>query len=80
MTLFEFRDARRALAMTQNALAKALESDLRTVQRWEGGERKVPGPVGVALRCMLRLRGIAQDRPRTAPARPAPGVHRWGRQ
>lgn len=63
MTRLEFIEARKALAMTQDALAKALESDLRTVQRWEGGERKVPGPVGVALRCMLRLRDIAQDRP-----------------
>lgn len=54
----EFRAAREALGLTQADLGKALESDTRTVQRWEAGERAVPGPVRVALRCMARLQAL----------------------
>jgi DNA-binding transcriptional regulator YiaG len=39
--------------MTQAELADALESDIRTVRRWENGEREIPGPVRVALRLMV---------------------------
>lgn len=56
MTPDEFAAARAALGMTQAQLAAALESDLRTVRRWEAGERAIPGPVRVALRCIARLR------------------------
>ena len=57
MTPDEFRAARLAAGLTtQQAAAAALESDLRTVRRWENGERGIPGPVRVALRCMARLR------------------------
>lgn len=57
MTPDEFKAARLAAGLlTQQAAADALECDLRTVRRWENGERAVPGPVRVALRCMARLR------------------------
>lgn len=53
MTPDEFKAARLAAGLaTQQAAATALESDLRTVRRWENGERAVPGPVRVALRLM----------------------------
>ena len=57
----EFRAARKALGLTQAAMAAALESDLRTVQRWEAGERGVPGPVKVAIRLMRRAPTCIQD-------------------
>lgn len=57
MTPEQFKAARLAAGLdTQKAAAAALESDLRTVRRWENGERAVPGPVRVALRCIARLR------------------------
>ncbi|HQT65811.1 MAG TPA: helix-turn-helix transcriptional regulator [Acidocella sp.] len=40
--------------MTQAELAAALESDARTIRRWENGEREIPGPVRVAVRLMER--------------------------
>ena len=59
MTPAEFKGARADAGLpTQQAAAIALESDLRTVRRWENGERAVPGPVRVALRCMARLRHL----------------------
>ena len=55
MTPAEFKGARADAGLpTQQAAAIALESDLRTVRRWENGERAVPG----ALRCMARLRQL----------------------
>jgi DNA-binding transcriptional regulator YiaG len=57
MTPEQFKAARLAAGLaTQKAAADALESDLRTVRRWENGERAIPGPVRVALRCMAQLR------------------------
>lgn len=61
MTPDEFKAARLAAGLpTQQAAADALESDLRTVRRWENGERSIPGPVRVALRLM--------DSPQRTPA------------
>jgi DNA-binding transcriptional regulator YiaG len=54
MTEAEFSDCRALLGLTQAGLADALESDIRTVRRWENGERAIPGPVRVALRLMLQ--------------------------
>lgn len=55
----EFRAARLEAGLsTQKQAAEALESDLRTVQRWEGGERPVPGPARVALRLLAEARRL----------------------
>ena len=55
----EFRAARLLAGLqTQQATADALETTLRTVQRWEAGAAPVPGPARVALRCIARLRGF----------------------
>jgi DNA-binding transcriptional regulator YiaG len=51
----EFRAAIAALGMSQVEAAAALKVDARTVRRWIAGDRKIPGPVGVALRCMAKL-------------------------
>jgi DNA-binding transcriptional regulator YiaG len=56
MSADEFRDAIAALGLSQVEAATALEVDARTVRRWALGERAIPGPVRVALRCMAALR------------------------
>jgi len=59
MTREEFKACRIAAGLeTQRAAALALETDLRTVQRWEAGDRAVPGPARVALRLLLERRTI----------------------
>jgi DNA-binding transcriptional regulator YiaG len=64
MTPEEFKAARLAAGLpTQQAAADALECDLRTVRRWENGERGIPGPVRVALRLM----GSPQKTPAQTP-------------
>ena len=55
----EFRGLRLAAGLsTARAAAEALESDVRTVQRWEAGHRAVPGPARVALRLLRERRDI----------------------
>lgn len=58
MTPDAFKAALAALGLSQLAAAKALDVDERTVRRWACGERAIPGPVRVALRCMTRLRSL----------------------
>lgn len=52
----EFRAAIAALGLNQRQAAEALQVDERTARKWANGERAVPGPAIVALRCMARLR------------------------
>ena len=42
----------------QTKLAKELKVDPSTVRRWNSGAVAVPGPVAVAIRCMLRLKAL----------------------
>lgn len=49
MTAAEFAAARQTIGMTQMALAERLGVHWRTVQKWEAGERRVPGPVVVLM-------------------------------
>lgn len=53
MTADEFREARHRLGLSGAAMAAELESDLRTIRRWESGERAVPGPAAAFVRHML---------------------------
>jgi DNA-binding transcriptional regulator YiaG len=55
----EFRAAIAALGMSQRQAAAALEVDERTARKWALGERAIPGPVRVALRCMAAIRDAA---------------------
>ena len=58
----EFRGLRLAAGLTTvRAAAQALESDIRTIQRWEAGHRAIPGPARVALRLLRDLREIMPD-------------------
>ncbi len=54
MTPAEFKEARHALGLSAAKLAKLLRvSSGRTVQRWESGERDIPGPAQVLLRALV---------------------------
>jgi DNA-binding transcriptional regulator YiaG len=54
----EVREARKALGMTQQGLADALELDGKysrdTVRSWENGMRPISGPAKVAIRLLLK--------------------------
>lgn len=53
MTAKEFRAIREAARLTQAALAEYLGvSGFRTVQRYEAGDRKIPGPVEKLMRLL----------------------------
>ncbi|MBE6244225.1 MAG: helix-turn-helix domain-containing protein [Bacteroidales bacterium] len=53
MTAEDIRNARTALAMTQEDMAKALSVTRRTLQNWENGE-KIPSTKQVFLREKLK--------------------------
>lgn len=48
MTPADFRQARKSLGLTQGQLAKLMGLAHRTVQKWEGSERKID-PAAVRL-------------------------------
>jgi putative transcriptional regulator len=55
----QIKEVRRRLGcLTQSELAKQLGVHLRTVQKWEGGERRPRGPALVALRLLLERAGV----------------------
>lgn len=45
MTPAAFREWRARLGLSQAEAARLLGVDVRTVKRYEGGHRKIPGPV-----------------------------------
>lgn len=49
MTPEQFKQIRSDLGITQKQLAEGLKSSLRSVQRWESGERAISGPVQVCM-------------------------------
>jgi DNA-binding transcriptional regulator YiaG len=53
MTAHELKTIRADLGLTAEAFATILGvADGRTVRRWEGGERAIPGPVAVIAKAM----------------------------
>ncbi len=44
MTAADLRAIREALDVSQAAMAELLGVDIRSYQRWEAGERSIPGP------------------------------------
>ena len=60
MTPADLRAARKALGLTQSALAKALrlspKNGDRSVRIWETEGNTIPGPVQVAVECLLNHR------------------------
>lgn len=54
MTSVGVREARARLGLAQRELAGALGVHITAVQRWEAGERAVPGPVSRLLLALER--------------------------
>ena len=60
MTPTQFKDARKALGLSQNAMAEALGlKTSRAIRQFESGEREVSGPVAKLVAMLLE-----QDRKR----------------
>ena len=68
MTPEAFTAAIAALGWSQVEAARQLEVDARTVRRWVAGDRAIPGPAMVALRCIARLR-VLEDLVNGRPVR-----------
>ena len=49
MTAAEFGSIRERAGISIPQLAEMLRSDVRTVRRWEAGERGIPGPVSLLM-------------------------------
>jgi len=52
----EFKQKRLDLGWTQAEMAEWLYSDIRTIGRWENGERSIPGPVTRALQFAKKVK------------------------
>ena len=55
MTPAQFQAHRKALGLTQHALAEALGMGThgwQSVSEWENGKRPIPGPVAIAVNCL----------------------------
>jgi DNA-binding transcriptional regulator YiaG len=54
LTPLEFKDARKALRLSQNAMAEALGlKTSRAIRQFESGERQVSGPVAKLMGMLL---------------------------
>lgn len=53
MTGAEFKANRKALKLSQAALAGRLEIDFRTLRRWESGSWPVPAMAALAIRALF---------------------------
>ena len=54
MTPTQFKDARKALQLSQNAMAEALGlKTSRAIRQFESGERQVSGPVAKLMSMLL---------------------------
>ena len=64
MTPAQLRRARRKLGLTQNELAAALrmgKNGYQSVGRWETDGNTIPGPVQIAVRCLLDHSEMKKD-------------------
>jgi DNA-binding transcriptional regulator YiaG len=59
MTPADFRAARKTLRLTQKQMAEALRMGThgwQTISKWEQDGSTIPGPVSVAVECLLQHR------------------------
>jgi DNA-binding transcriptional regulator YiaG len=56
MNAEQFKTIRADAQLTQADLAKRLRVDVRTVRRWEAGDRTIPGPVEVLMEQQIPVR------------------------
>lgn len=54
MTPAEVRAARKALGLSQVAMAQAVGVSPRTITHWEAGSRNVPEPAARLIRSMMK--------------------------
>jgi len=54
MTKKQFKDLRKSIGYSQAKLAQEMGTSIRTIMRWEGGDRPIPRYAGLALRTLLR--------------------------
>lgn len=52
MTPSTFKAYRQQLGLTQAGLAALMRCDARTIRKWEGDEREIPGPAEVAIEAL----------------------------
>lgn len=64
MTPERFKQIREEATLTQAEAAKYLRVHLRSVQKWEGDERAIPGPVEVLMEMLEAKTKDAQERKR----------------
>ena len=61
MTADDLREARKALGLSADALARLLNAESgRTVRRWEAGESNVPGPVDALLTACMESAAVRE--------------------
>ena len=56
MTPAELRTARKALGLTQKGLAEALQMGIhgwQSISKWEREGSAIPGPIEIAVECLL---------------------------
>ncbi len=59
MTPADFRTARKRLGLTQKQMAEALRMGThgwQTISKWENDGSEIPGPVSLAVECLLNHR------------------------
>lgn len=60
MTSTDLRAARKALGYTQHEMAEALrmgKHGWQTISKWENGKSAIPGPVQIAVQCLVEHKG-----------------------
>lgn len=57
----QFKALRLAQGLTQAAMAKYLGVNIRSAQKWEYGERKIPDPVLKLLKLLARRKKYASN-------------------
>lgn len=66
MTPADLRTARKTLGLTQSGLAKALrlseKNGDRSVRIWETDGNTIPGPVQVAIECLINHSNASKSR------------------
>lgn len=61
MTSTEFKEIQKKLDLKNREMAKALITSPRNVDNWRGGKCRIPGPVIVALYCLIERKDREND-------------------
>lgn len=69
-----FKQARRALGLTQKALAKVLKAHPMTISRFERGGHPIPPVFAYAIKCLVFDSGRRGHKDTTQPLKTRPGA------